>query len=63
MVPLDKELQLGKCETKNIQTDLESYKQAYPGVIQAYSKPCVTLVYLEPWHIQNPDIFKIKNIF
>ena len=23
--------------------------------IQAYSKPCVTMVYLEPWYIQNPD--------
>ena len=66
---------MGKCETKNIQTDLESYKQLYPGVIQAYSKPCGTLTYSkletysehwyisEPWYIQNPGIFNIQGLF
>ena len=56
---------MGKCKTKVIQTDLGTFRhnQAYPGIIQAYSKPCITLAYLEPWYIQNPDIFKIRNIF
>ena len=41
---------MGKCKTKAIQTDLATFRhnQAYPGIIQAYSKPCVTLAYLEP---------------
>ena len=62
MVRLDKKLQW---LTKTIQTDLGTFRhnQAYPGIIQACSKPCVTLAYLEPWYIQNPDIFKIRNIF
>ena len=56
---------MGKCKTKAIQTDLGTFRhnQAYPGIIQAYSKPCVILTYLEPWYIQNPNIFKIRNIF
>ena len=56
---------MGKCKTKAIQTDLGTFKQnqAYPGIILAYSKPCVTLAYLQPWYIQNPDILKIRNIF
>ena len=56
---------MGKCKTKAIQTDLGTFRnnQAYPGIIQAYAKPCVTLAYLEPWYIQNPNIFKIRNIF
>ena len=35
--------------------------------IEAYSKPCVTLTYSEPWHIQNqrhihdPDIFRTQT--
>ena len=60
MVLINKELQwVNVKQTKVIQTDfLEAYNQAYPGIIQAYSKP-----YLEPWYIQNPDIFKIRNIF
>ena len=47
---------MGKCKAKVIQTDLHTFRhnQAYPGIIQAYSKPCVTLAYLELWHIQNP---------
>ena len=52
MVPLDKELQ------KPFR-----HNQPYPGIIQAYLKPCVTLVYLEPLYIQNHGIFKIRNIF
>ena len=49
-----------KCKTKAIQTGLVTFRhnQTYPGIIQAYSKPCVTLAYLEPWYIQNPDIFR-----
>ena len=64
MVLINKELQwVNVKQTKVIQADfLEAYNQANPGIIQAYSKPCVTLAYLEPWYIQNPDIFKIRNI-
>ena len=56
---------MGKCKTKAIRTDLGTFRhnQAYPGIIQAYLKPCVTLAYLEPWYIQNPDIFRTRNIF
>ena len=36
---------MGKCKTEAIQTDFItlSHNQAYPEIIQAYSKPCVTL--------------------
>ena len=56
---------MGKCKAKAIQTDLGTFRhnQAYPGIIQAYSKPFLTLAYLEMWYIQNPDTFKIRNIF
>ena len=37
--------------------------QAYSGVIQAYSVPCVTLTYSELWYIQNPGIFETRGIF
>ena len=30
--------------------------------IVAYLEPCVTLVYLEPCHIQNPGIFRTQDI-
>ena len=55
---------MGKCKAKAIHKDLDTfrYNQAYLGIIQAYSKTCVTLTYLDPWYIQNPNIFKIKNI-
>ena len=55
----------GKCKTRAIQVDLGlfthmqayvgifSYSQAYSGIIKAYSEPCVTLWYSEPWYIQN----------
>ena len=56
---------MGKSKTKAIQTNFGTFRhnQAYLGIIQGYSKPCVTLSYLEPWYIQNPNIFKIRNIF
>ena len=55
---------MGKCKTKAIQTDLVTFghNQAYPGIIQAYSKPCVTLAYLELQYIQNHDIQTQKHI-
>ena len=56
---------MGKCKTKAIQTDLGTFRhnQSYPAIIQAYSKPSVTLAYLEPWYIQAPDIFRTRSIF
>ena len=55
---------MGKRKTKAIQTELGTFRhnQAYPGIIQAYSKPCVPLAYLDLWYIHNSDIFKIRNI-
>ena len=55
---------MGKCKTKAIQIDFGIFRhnQVYLEIIQAYSKPCATLAYLEPWYIQNPDIFQIRNI-
>ena len=52
---------MSKCKTKAIRTDLSTfrYNQTYAGIIQACSKPYVTLAYLEPWYIQNSDIFRI----
>ena len=49
---------MGKCIAKAIQTDLGTFRhnQVYPGIIQAYSKPCITLAYLEPWYIQQERI-------
>ena len=54
-----------KYKTKTIQTDLGIFRhnQAYPEILRAYSKPCVTLEYLEPYYIQNPDIFRTRSIF
>ena len=56
---------MSKYKTKAIQTDLGiiRYIQELFRHIQAYSKPCVTLAYLEPWYIQNPDIFRTRSIF
>ena len=48
---------MGKCKTKAIQTDLGTFRHN-----QAYSETCVNLAYSEPWYIQNPDIFKTRNI-
>ena len=52
-------------KAKAIHTDLSTFRhnQVYPGIIQTYSKPCVTLTYLEPWYIQNSDIFRTWSIF
>ena len=49
---------MDKCKTKAIQTDLGTFRHD-----QACSKPCVILAYSEQWYIQNPDIFKTRNIF
>ena len=49
---------MGKCKTKAIQIDLGTFRHNH-----AYSKPCVTLAYLEPWYIQNLDIFRTRSIF
>ena len=44
MVPLHKG-SMSRCKTKAVQTDLGTfrYNQTDPGIIQAYSEPCVTL--------------------
>ena len=34
------------------------YIQELFRFIQTFAEPCVTLTYLEPWYIQNPDIFR-----
>ena len=38
---------MGECKAKPIQTKLSTFRhnQAYPGIIQAYLEPCVTLMY------------------
>ena len=42
-------------------SDISRHNQAYPGIIQAYSEPCVTLAYseayLQSWYIQNFGTF------
>ena len=65
---------MGKCKTKAIQADLGIFRhirtyldiirhtQAYSGIIQAYSEPCVALAYSKLWYIQNPGIFKTRGI-
>ena len=52
---------MGKCKTKAIQTDIGilRHNQAYPVIVQAYSEPCVTLAYSQPWYLQNPGIIII----
>ena len=56
---------MSKCKTKAIQTDLGTFghNQTCPGIIQAYSQPCVTLTYLKLWYIQNTDILRTRSIF
>ena len=49
---------MGKCKTKAIQSDLFTFRHN-----EAYSKPYINLTYSEPWYIQDPDIFKTRNIF
>ena len=39
---------------------------SYSGIfshIVTYLEPCATPVYSEPCHIQNPDIFRIQDVF
>ena len=55
-------------ETKAIQTNLGTFSliwdiQELLKHIQAYLEPCVTLIYLKLWCIQNPDIFRTRSIF
>ena len=66
MVPLDKEFQwMGECKTTAIQKNIGTFRHnlTYPGIIQAYLKPCITLTYLKLWYIQNPGIFRTRSIF
>ena len=50
---------------------LLSQIQTYSGIftsyldihVMAYLEPCVTLAYPEPCHIQNPEIFRTRDIF
>ena len=49
---------MGKRKTKTILRDLGTLRHDH-----AYSKPCGTLAYLEPWYIQNPDILRTRSIF
>ena len=66
MISLDKGLQWVNVKQK-------PFREAHSGIIrhiqrlfrhiQAYSEPCIFPAYLEPWYIQNPDIFRTRNIF
>ena len=64
---------MSKCKKKAIQADLGKFRhnQTYPGIIPAYSEPCVlklwyirnqklirTLAYSQPWYIQNSGTFR-----
>ena len=39
-----------------------SYSDIFTYIV-AYLEPCVTLAYSEPYHIQNPGIFRTRDIF
>ena len=39
-------------------SDILRHNQANSEVILVHSEPCVTVTYLQPWHIQNPGIFR-----
>ena len=65
---------MGKCKTKAIETDLGTFmhNQAYPRIIQVYSgifrtlcDPGIlkTVVYSEPWHIQNQKHIQNPGMF
>ena len=56
---------MGECKTKAIQTNLGTFRhnQTYPGIIQAYLEPCLTLTYLKLWYVQNPNILQTRSIF
>ena len=45
------------------QSGIIRYIQELFRFIQTFAEPCVTLTYLEPWYIQNPDIFRTRSIF
>ena len=57
----------------NSETCLLLQIQTYTGIFTSYSdifshivaclEPCVTVAYLKPCHIQNPEIFRIQDIF
>ena len=53
---------MAKCK-KGTQAHLGIFRhnQEYQEIIQAYSKPCVTLAYLQPWY--TPGIFSTISIF
>ena len=65
---------MGKCKTKSIQVyldifmyiqaylDMFRHDQAYSGIIQGYSKSCITLAYSEPSYIQEPGVFRTRHI-
>ena len=55
---------MGECKTKAIQTNLGTFRhnQTYPGNIQAYLEPCLTLTILKLWYIQNPNILRTRGI-
>ena len=68
MVPSDKELRWVNVKQqpfRQTQAHLSIIKhiQELFSDIQAYLKPCVTLVYLQPWYMQNPDIFRTRSKF
>ena len=50
---------MSKCKTKATQTDLDIFRHnhAYPGIIQAYSKPYVTLAYNRYNYFHKLELF------
>ena len=46
-----------------VYSNIFRHNQAYSGIIQAYSQPCITLAYLEPWYAQNPGIVRTRSIW
>ena len=47
----------------HVPSDLFRHIEAYSGISQANSEPCVTVAYSEPLYIQNPGTFKTRRIF
>ena len=47
----------------HVPSDLFRHIEAYSGISQANSEPCVTVAYSELSYIQNPGIFKTRHIF
>ena len=54
---------MGKCKAKAIQVYLDTFRhnQAYPEIMQAHSKPCLTLASLELWYVHNSDKANIST--